>query len=186
MNDSLEERNGSVRRQGRQGGPPLMLVPSICIALPFGGLAIGVALGGVMPLPCGPAAAVQQYVRAQPVAVQVMAVAAFGSSVPLAIYAATASARLRQLGVTAPGATIALTGGTLAAGALGLTGLLGWTLSRPEISTDTALVRAIYYLVFLVGGSGHIVALGLLVAGMAVPGRMLGLMPGPLAWTGLA
>jgi hypothetical protein len=93
---------------------------------------------------------------------------------------------LRQLGVTAPGATIALTGGTLAAGALGLTGLLGWTLSRPEISADNALVRAVYYLVFLVGGPGHIVALGLLVAGMAVPSLILGLTPRMVAWIGLA
>ena len=158
----------------------------ISFGLLLGGLAIGVALGGVMPLPYGPVAAIQAYVSAQPVAVQVVATAAFGSSVPLAIYAATASARLRQLGVIAPGATIALTGGTLAAGALGLTGLLGWTLSRPEVSADTALVRAIYYLVFLVGGPGHIVALGLLVAGMSVPSLILGLIPRTVAWTGLA
>jgi hypothetical protein len=186
MNDSAADRTerGSTRRQ--QGGPPLVLLALICLGLLFGGLAIGVALGGVMPLPYGPAAAVQTYVRAQPVAVQVIATAAFGSSVPLAIYAATASARLRQLGVTAPGATIALTGGTLAAGALGLTGLLGWTLSRPEIGADTALVRAVYYLVFLVGGPGHIVALGLLVAGMAVPSLILGLTPRTVAWIGLA
>ena len=110
----------------------------------------------------------------------------FASSVPLAIYAATSSTRLRQLGVTAPGAMIALTGGTLAAGALALAGLLGWTLSRPEVSADTALVRAIYFLVFLVGGPGHIVALGLLVAGMAVPSLVLGLTPRPVAWIGLA
>jgi hypothetical protein len=161
------------------------LLSLISLGLLFGGLAIGVALGGVMPLPYGPAAPVQAYVRAQPIAVQVIATAAFGSSVPLAIYAATASARLRQLGVTAPGATIALTGGTLAAGALGLTGLLGWTLSRPEIGTDIALVRAVYYLVFLVGGPGHIVALGLLVAGMAVPCLILGLTPRTVAWIGL-
>ena len=158
----------------------------LCIGLLFGGLAIGVALGGVMPLPYGPMSAVVAYVRAEPVAVQVIATATFASSVPLAIYAAAAGARLRQLGVTQPAATIALTGGTLAAGALGLTGLLGWMLSRPEISADTALVRAIYFLVFLVGSPGHLVALGLLVAGMAVPGRTLGLMPKPLAWTGLA
>jgi hypothetical protein len=138
-----------------------------------------------MPLPYGPAAAVQQYVRTQPVAVQVMAVAVFGSSVPLVIYAATASARLRQLGVTAPGATIALAGGILAAGALGLTGLVGWTLSRSEISDNITLVRALYFLVFLVGGPGHIVALGLLVAGMAVPSLILRLLPRSLAWSGL-
>jgi len=168
--------------------PSRLALPGLglfCIGLLFGGLAIGVALGGVMPLPYGPMSAVVAYVRAEPVAVQVIATATFASSVPLAIYAAAAGARLRQLGVTQPAATIALTGGTLAAGALGLTGLLGWTLSRPEISADTALVRAIYFLVFLVGSPGHLVALGLLVAGIAVPGRALGLMPRPVAWAGL-
>jgi hypothetical protein len=163
----------------------LAVVAAICIGLLFGGLAIGVALGGVMPLPYGPVAAVAQYVRAEPVAVQVIAVAVFGSSVPLAVYAAAASARLRQLGVPAPAATIALTGGILAAGALGLTGLVAWTLSRPEVSGDTALVRTLYYLVFLVGGAGHIVALGLLVAGIAVPSLSLGLLSRALAWAGL-
>ncbi len=163
-----------------------MLLSLAFLGLLFGGLAIGVALGGVMPLPYGPVAAVQAYVRAQPVAVQVIATAVFASSVPLAIYAATAGARLRQLGAPAPAAGIALTGGILAAGSLGLTGLLGWTLSRPEVSADTALVRALYYLVFLVGGPGHIAALGLLVAGMAMPSLNLRLTPRTVAWSGLA
>ncbi|HME75457.1 MAG TPA: hypothetical protein VKI00_07300 [Mycobacterium sp.] len=167
-------------------GPPLTLVAAICVGLLFGGLAIGVALGGVMPLPYGPPAAVQQYVRAEPVAVQVIAVAVFASSLPLAVFAATASARLRHLGVAAPTATIALTGGILAAGSLGLAGLMAWTLSRPEVSGDTALVGALYYLVFLVGGVGHIVALGLLIGGMAAPSLVLRLLSRPLAWAGLA
>lgn len=163
-----------------------MLPAAICVGLLFGGLAIGVALGGVMPLPYGPVDAVWRYVDSQPTALHVIAVAVFASSVPLAIYAATASSRLRQLGVTAPGATIALAGGILAAGSLALTGLLGWILSRPEISADVMLVRALYYLAFLAGGPAHIVALGLLVAGIAVPGLLIGLLPRPLAWAGLA
>jgi hypothetical protein len=167
-------------------GPPLALVAAICIGLLFGGIAIGVALGGVMPLPYEPVAAIQQYVRAEPTAVQVIAVAVFASSVPLAVYAATASARLRHLGVGASTATIALTGGIVAAGALGLTGLLAWTLSRTDVSGDTALVSTLYYLVFLVGGAGHIVALGLLIGGMAMPGVESRLLPRPLARAGLA
>jgi hypothetical protein len=181
----MDDSPGGVAADRRHHGPQLTLVASVCIALLFGGVAIGVGLGGVMPLPYGPLAAVQQYVRGQPLAVQVLAVAAFASSVPLAVYAATASARLHQLGVGAPAATIALAGGLLAAGALGLTGLVGWTLSRPEISGDTALVRALYLLAFLIGGPAHIVALGLLVAGMAVPCLILGLLPRPLALVGL-
>jgi hypothetical protein len=163
-----------------------VLLSLACLGLLFGGLAIGVALGGVMPLPYGPVGPVQAYVRAQPVAVHVIATATFGSSLPLAIYAATANARLRQLGATAPAATIALTGGVLAAGSLGLTGLVGWTLSRPEVSADTALVRALYYLVFLVGGPGHMAALGLLVVGISVPSLTQRLTPRTVAWTGVA
>jgi hypothetical protein len=48
------------------------------------------------------------YVAGHHSAAVAIAVGTFGSSIPLAIYAATASARLRQLGITAPGATIAL------------------------------------------------------------------------------
>lgn len=161
----------------------LTVLSLLCTGLLFGGIAIGVAMGGVMPLPYGPLGAVVAYVRAQPTAVRVMAVATFASSVPLAVYAATAAARLRQLGAGAAGAAIALTGGVAAAGALGLSGLLGWALSWPEVSVDTGLVRALYLLVFLTGGPGHIVALGVLVGGMAAPG---GVLPGPLARIGVA
>ena len=63
MNDSSADRTGSVPNR-RQGGPPLVLLSVICLVLLFGGLAIGVALGGVMPLPYGPATAVAAYVRA--------------------------------------------------------------------------------------------------------------------------
>lgn len=175
----------STSRPRLAGGPALVFLAAVCLVLLFGGVAVGVALGGVMPLPYGPATAVQKYVRTQPVAIQVIAVGVFGSSMPLALYASTATARLRQLGASAPAATTALTGGILAAGALALTALLGWTLSRPEVSTETAQVPALYYLVFLVGGPGHLVALGLLVGGMALPGLRVGLLPKPAAWAGL-
>ncbi|OMB80335.1 hypothetical protein A5743_11380 [Mycolicibacterium conceptionense] len=127
-----------------------------------------------------------RYVHDHPAAVQAAAVGTFAASVPLAIYAATVSTRLRQLGVTAPGATIALSGGILAAGSLALSGLICWTMSRVEVVADDSLIRALYYLVFLTGGVGHIVALGLLLAGIAVPSLILGLLPRPVAWIGLA
>ncbi|HZU49913.1 MAG TPA: hypothetical protein VFA16_22060 [Mycobacterium sp.] len=183
MNDSSAEKSA---RPGTRGGPLLVLLAAACLLLLFGGLAIAVALGGLMPLPYGPSGPVLDYVRAEPVAVEAGAVGAFASSVPLAVYAASASARLRQLGAAQSAATVTLTAGTLAAAALGLTGLLAWTLSRPDVSADPALVRALYFLVFLVGGPGHIVALGLLVAGMAAPALVMGLLPKPLAWAGLA
>jgi hypothetical protein len=157
-----------------------------CVGLLFGGVGVGVVLGGMMPLPYGSATDIVAYVRTEPVAVQVMATAVFASSVSLLIYVAAAATRLRRLGAAVPAVTVALTAGTLAAGSLGLTALLGWTLSRPDITADAVLARAIYLLVFLVGGPGHIVALGLLVGGMAVACVRLRLLPLALTRTGLA
>lgn len=186
MNDSTADRIQAARRTGPQGGPPLAPVAAVSLVLLLVGLGVGVALGGVMPLPYGAASDVLGYVHDHHGAVLASAVGTFAASVPLAIYAATASTRLRQLGVTAPGATIALAGGILASGALGLAGLICWTMSRSEVVVADGLIRALYYLVFLTGGVGHIVALGLLLAGIAVPSLILGLLPRPLAWAGLA
>jgi hypothetical protein len=182
MNDSTTNTSG----RPRQAGPPLALLAAICLALLLAGLVVGVALaGGVMPLPDGSTARIQAYVAGNHAAAVAMAVGTFGSSIPLAIYAATANARLRQLGITAPGATIALAGGLLASVGLGLSSLMIWTLSRPEVTSDVALVRALYYLAYLTGGPWHVVTLGLLIAGIAVPGLIVGLLPRALAWTGL-
>ncbi len=169
----------------QQGGPPLVVLAGISTALLLGGIALSALLGGVLPSPFGDDAAIARYFQTQPEAVKASGVLVFGSAVPLAIYAATVSVRLRQLGVTAPGATIALAGGLLAAGMLSLSGLLQWTLSRPAVRTDEALVRALHDLTFLTGGPAHVVFLGLLVAGVAVPGLLLGLLPRPLAMAGL-
>ena len=185
MNDSTVDTNRAVARPP-QSGPPLGLLAAVSLALLLAGLVVGVALaGGVMPLPYGSAAEIQDYVAGHHAAAVAIAVGTFGSSIPLAIYAATASARLRQLGITAPGATIALAGGLLASAGLGLSSLTAWTLSRPEVTADAALVRALYYLTYLTGGPWHVVTLGLLIAGIAVPGLIVGLLPRALAWTGL-
>ncbi|MDT5187187.1 MAG: hypothetical protein QOJ20_2726 [Mycobacterium sp.] len=184
MNDSSVETNRTVGRPP-QGGPPLSLLAAISLVLLLAGLVIGVALAGVMPLPYGSETAIQDYVAGHHAAAVAIAVGTFGSSIPLAIYAATASARLRQLGITAPGATIALAGGLLASAGLALSSLTAWTLSRPEVTSDAALVRALYYLTYLTGGPWHVVTLGLLIAGIAVPGLIAGLLPRPVAWTGL-
>jgi hypothetical protein len=183
MNGS--NRDGNAGRDPRQSGPPLVLLAVIVIVLFLGGLVVGTVLGGVPPFPFGSTSTIQSFFRSHPIAVQSAAVGIFGSSVPLAIYAATASARLRQLGVTAPGATIALAGGVLSAAALGLAGLLIWTLSQPAVTVDPVVVRALYLLVYLTGGPAHVIGLGLLLAGIAVPSLILGLLPRGVAWAGL-
>ena len=162
------------------------VLAAVSLGLLVGGLIWSAALGGTIPSPFGSAASIEHYFLTHPGAAQASGTLAFASSVPLAIYAATASARLRQLGVLAPGATIALAGGLLSASALSLSGLLQWTLSRSAVRGDAPLVRALHDLAFLTGGPAHVVGLGLLLAGIAVPSLILGLLPRGLAWTGLA
>src|SRR5258705_6629393 len=132
MNDLSADTYRAANRP-RQGGPPLALLAAISLALLLAGLVIGVALaGGVMPLPYGSATAIQDYVAGHHAAVVAIAVGTFGSSIPLAIYAATASARLRQLGITAPGATIALAGCIHPAAGIDLSRLAARTPSLAE------------------------------------------------------
>jgi hypothetical protein len=161
------------------------MVAAVSLALLVAALIGSAALGGVFPSPFAEPAVIMRYVAAEPDALRISSVLLFGSSVPLVVYAATVAARLRQLGVTAPGAMIALAGGIVAGGALAASGLLQWTLSRPGVRGTEPVVRALQDLTFLSGGPAHVVFLGLLVAGIAVPGLVLGLLPRATAWTGL-
>ncbi|HTJ40051.1 MAG TPA: hypothetical protein VL738_43180 [Dactylosporangium sp.] len=58
-------------------------------------------------------------------------------------------------------------------------------LSRPEVLDEPALIRALQLLNFAAGGVAHVVPLGLLLAGLAVPGLLARLLPAWLAWAGL-
>jgi hypothetical protein len=174
-------------RRLTQGGPHLGALAIVVAGLFLLGLVLSTVLahGRPYPSPFGAEAGVLEYFRDYPTAVRLGGALQFAAAIPLAIYAATVSARLHQLGIRAPGATIALAGGLLAAAFLALSGLLGWTLSRPELHDDPALVRALQLLNFAAGGAGHVVFLGLLLAGIAVPALLARLLPAWLAWAGL-
>jgi hypothetical protein len=150
------------------------------------GLFIAAAVAaGFPPAPTASARTIQTYFHDHRAAARVSALFQFAAAVPLALYAATASARLRNLGVRAPGATIGLAGGVLSAGFLALSALTSWVLSRPEVVADPPLVRAFQDFGFITGGPGHVVFLGLLAAGVAVPALFARLLPRPLVLVGL-
>lgn len=174
------------RRTPTQGGPPLGVLALVSTLLLVAGVAGGAALAGrTYPSPYAEPAVIRAFFSGPPLAVTVGGTAVFASAVPLLIYAATVSTRLRHLGVTAPGATIALAGGVASATLLALSGLLQWALGRPAVLTNEPVVRALHDLSFLTGGPAHVVFLGLLIAGVAVPGLLLGLLPRALAVAGL-
>lgn len=170
----------------QHGGPPLGVLAGVSTVLFLLGLFVPAAVAhGFPPSPTADATTIQSYFADHSSAVRLAALFQFASSIPLALYAATASARLRNLGVLAPGAQIALVGGVLSAGFLGLSALTSWVLSRPEVAADHSLVRAFQDLGFITGGPGHVVALGILAAGVAVPALFVRLLPRNLVIIGL-
>ena len=101
----------------------------------------------------------------------------FGAAIPLGIFTATMVSRLRFLGVRAAGAYIALFGGLMTAFNIAISALVLWVMAYPGIAEDSGVVRALYYVVFAIGGVGFSVPMGLLIAGISIPALMAKLLP---------
>jgi hypothetical protein len=117
------------------------------------------------------------YFQTHPHSVLLCAFLQFGAAIPLGIFAATMVSRLRFLGVRAAGADIALFGGFMAALNIGISALVLWVMAYPGIADEGSVVLALYYIVFAVGGVGFSVPMGLLIAGISIPGLMMKLLP---------
>lgn len=178
-------KSGSGR--GRPSGPH----PGVLAAVSLGILLLSLLLAGLLSggqvfvSPFAPATDVMRFYQQDVAAVRIAGVLQFGSAVPLGIFAATVYARQLRLGVKVPGPAIGYFGGIAGAVFLMFSGLVTWLLSRPEVTVDLTLVRALAFLAFATGGVGFVVGLGLLVAGLAVPALILRFIPRWLAWTGL-
>ncbi len=75
--------------------------------------------------------------------------------------------------------------GVLAAGLLIVSATLTWTQGQPAVGGDATLLHALAFVAFATGGFAHVACLGVLVAGVAVPGLLARLLPAWLAWVGL-
>lgn len=181
-------RGGS--RQGRRAraGPPLGPVIGVSIALFLASLAVPAVVTGGLASPSQPLSDEQLagYVAEHADALAWSALFRFAASVPLIVFGAAAAAQLGRVGVRAAGPVIGLAGAVLASGALALAGLLHWVLAQADPQAPLALLVALHDLAFVTGGPWHIVGLGLLVAGIAVPALVYGLLPRWLAVAGIA
>ena len=165
----------------RESGPPLLAV-----ALPYATLTlVALALGVGLTRPDDSSLEVARVLVEHRTAATVLAVAVVGAAVPLVIWSATAYRRLRRLGVTAPGSAMAFAGGILAGGSLVLSGLVSWTAATTAPVVPPEVARALTTLAFAAGGPGFVPFFALLVAGVAVPGLLLGLLPRAWAYAGL-
>jgi hypothetical protein len=109
----------------------------------------------------------------------------FGAAIPLGIFAATMVSRLQFLGVRVAGAHIALFGGLMTAFNMAASALVLWVMAYPGIAQDPAVLRALYYLTFALGGVGFCVPIGLLIAGLSIPAAFFKLLPKWLVVFGL-
>lgn len=171
----------------RHTGPPLWL-PAIMFAVLFNvGLYFVTTFSGnpAFPGPWEAPDVIATFFRTRPSAALMCGTFQFVSAIPLGIYTATAVSRLQFLGVRAAGAHIVLFGGFATALNMMASSAVLWAMAFPEIADDLPLVHALYRLLFVLGGVGFSVPLGLLIAGISLTSLAKGLLPKWIVFSGL-
>jgi len=141
--------------------------------------------GPHFPGPWESSETIAAYFQGHSTAVLACAFLQFGAAIPLGIFTATMVSRLQFLGVRVAGANIALFGGLMTAFNMAASALVLWVMAYPGIAHDAAVLRALYYLTFALGGVGFSVPLGLLMASICVPAAFFKLLPKSLVVFGL-
>lgn len=169
------------------GGPHPSVVGLVSLALLIASLVAMAALSGgeTITSPFGDTEAVAGFYAEHGFAARLAAMLQLGSSIPLGIYTATVYARQQRLGIRVPGPVIGLFGGVASAVLLAVSAIVTWVQGQPVVSAEPVLTHALGYVSFAAGGFAHVLGLGLLVAGIAVPALVLRLLPRPFAWAGM-
>ena len=168
-------------------GPHLGIVAIIFVALFVSSLfVLGVLTNGAtFPTPDWPEDLVRNYFNQFGSVVRIISFLQFSSAIPLGIFAAAVTSRLKFQGINAAGVNIAQFGGFASSVFLAISGLSGWVLSQPGIAASGNPVRTLQLFGFATGGVGHVVALGLLLAGVSVTAGFAKLIPRWLIWLGI-
>ncbi|MGH8094297.1 MAG: hypothetical protein ACREIF_12630 [Chthoniobacterales bacterium] len=180
-NDSYEESFMQTINtpQHKHAGPNLGMLAIIYTLLFNAGLYFVISFTGGphFPGPWESSETIATYFQGQPAAAVMCAFLQFGAAIPLGIFTGAAVSRLQFLGVRAAGAHIALFGGLMTAFNIAATALILWVMAYPGVAQDTAVLRALYYLAFAVGGVGFSVPMGILIAGICIPAAFLKALP---------
>jgi len=186
MNEQRATAHGAAPTPPPFGPHPGLLI-GVSLALLIASLA-GTAIvtgGDVIPSPFGTSSDVAAFYSANGGVVRLAALLQLGSAIPLGIGTATFHARQQRLGIRVPGPTIGLFGGIAAAVLLAVSACITWTLGQPDVTAQPGIAHTLAYLSFGSGGFAHVLGLGLLVAGVAVPALLLSLMPRAFCLLGL-
>src|SRR5215475_5853968 len=135
-------------------GPALGALCVVFVSLSILSLAVtGVMTGGAhFPTPYEPVALAQDYFSRYAAVIRIAAFLQFGAAIPLGIFTATVTSRLKFLGMRVAGADIGLFGGFAASIFLALSASAGWALTQPGMTTEASALRALQLLGFITGG----------------------------------
>lgn len=174
-------------RGARHRGPPLVLLAGVHTLLFVASLVVLNGLTeGTWLLPGADPNQIVAFLDDNAGPLRVVGMLQFGAAVPLMLYAASASSQLRHLGIRAAGTTITLAGGVVAATLLGVAGLGMVTAAATADAATPATATLVHQVVFLTGGPGHVVFLGLLLAGIAITSMLARQLAAWLCWAMLA
>jgi hypothetical protein len=157
------------RSDAEHRGPPLLVLAIVSTVLFVGSIATTAIMtqGGHLPSPYDPTNGAVAFFSEHADAMCVNAFLQLGAAIVLGLFAATAVSRLRFLGVTAAGATIALFGGVAGSVFAASSALVQWVLASMDPTTLPIMSSGFHWLYFALGGPGHVAFTGLLVAGGA-------------------
>lgn len=181
--ESTETRTETPPGKRHLGGAPLLPPAIAYVVLAVAGIVVPTTVAGEAPYTSD--AHLLDFYAHHTGAAHLLAFLVLASAVPLAVFSAIASHRVRAAGLDVPGRIIALVGGVAAAVLLALSGLATLALTQPHVADSPAVVRALSGLAFAAGGPGFVVFSGLLAAGISVPALVGRLTPRWVGWFGL-
>jgi hypothetical protein len=167
--------------------PPLGILAIAFTVLFCAGLSFVVSFSSAnphFPAPWDTTDSITAYFRGYTHAVLMCSFLQFIAAVPLGIYVVSVVSRFRFHGVSAAGPSIALFGGLIAAANIFLSSLFLWIMAYPEVAQDASLTRALYYVVYAIGGVGYSLPLGIFFAGVSITAFFTKLLPKWLVYFG--
>jgi hypothetical protein len=184
----MNPQSTSISPSPRHPGPNLGVVATVFTVLFNIGLYPVTIFHGEpwFPGPWESANVIVNYFETHPSSILICSFFQFGASIPLGIFTASMVSQLRFLGARAAGSYIALFGGLATSFNMAASAAVLWVMAYPGIAQEVGVLRALFYLQFVLGGPGFSVPLGLLLAGISVPAGFMRLLPKWLAVLGLA
>lgn len=174
--------DGSDQSSVRHPGPNLLLLTLIYLAF----LVLGASqVSASFHIPLDSASEAVAFVAARGGSIRWGSFFELASAMPLCVFIATTTSRLRFLGVRAAGESIAFVGGIIATMMLMLSALSTWSLTRPGVAGTAGAVHALQALGFIGGGPGFVVPLGLFLAGVSLTAGISRFVPRWVMWLGI-